>query len=362
MSKKKAKNNIPDDDLIKTILEDVNAIDESTSDFNASESAHFVDESKSFSPTDIFDLPTQSSLNSSSPSDDSDFMEGLSKSIKQNPESSEKYEDNNQDDKTVALETVETTDLPQPMKAEPTDAEKTIAVTAFAKRKITTPATATEEKVIIGTMRPATKSGLVHTSVDASLAQAENLKIAQQRIIELEKELDRLRGENEELASAGQIIHQRSEELNSKILSTEKEKKENQEIFENEISLLQGNLRFKEIENQKSKSKIEELETRLKNDFKKIRVRERELENRLELARAEKQALVRAKDDHILDLQRKIDQMRAELTTYREKVQELNKTVEAYQDQMKRTVRALRLALTNLEVKDESFIAFKKAD
>ncbi len=353
MSKKKGKNNIPDEDLINSLLDDVNAIDEPSSDFDVSDPIEFPQDSKSssskalfpdskkeFSPTDIFEIP------------EADTFEASDKNDK----------DNKSDDRTVAIDDPTHSPL---VKAETTntmtDAEKTIAVTAFAKRKnILAPAA--EPKVVVGSLRPSVKSGLVHTSIDASLAQAENLKIAQQRIMDLEKELDHLRSENEELASAGQIIREKFESSNSKAAALEKNSNEIKENYENEILLLQGNLQHKEVENQRLKTKIEELESRLKNDFKKIRVRERELENRLELARAEKQALVRAKDDNILDLQRKIDQMRAELTTYREKVQELNKTVEGYQDQMKRTVRALRLALTNLEIKDENFTVFKKAE
>lgn len=361
MSKKKGTYNIPDEDLVKSILEGAGSDDESASNFGSSESIEFSSmpedddyKTKFEIPSDNEDRPTPITGVGSIPSKMADelgdmILEGLDDPDSSSPKA---------DDRTIAINSE---DEPLPLKLDPTDIEKTIAVTAFAKRKKPT-TTASEEKVVIGMARPTLKAGLVHTSMDASLAQAENLKIAQQRIIELEKELDRLRSENEELASAGHIMKQKAEDLNSKVLSSEKERREAQENLENEISILKGSLHFKDNEYQKSKIKIEELEIRLKSDFKKIRVRERELENRLELARAEKQALVRTKDDTILELQRKIDHIRAELDTYREKVQELNKTVEAYQDQMKRTVRALRLALTNLEVKDESFIALKKAE
>ena len=109
-------------------------------------------------------------------------------------------------------------------------------------------------------------------------------------------------------------------------------------------------------------NKILSDETRLKNDFKKIRVKERELENRLELARAEKAALLRSKDEYILDLKRKIDQLQSELDNYRSKVLELNKNLDSNQEQFKRTVRALRLALTNLEHKEGEPFPLKKAE
>ncbi len=221
-----------------------------------------------------------------------------------------------------------------------------------------------DSKVSVGNFRGHMRSGGFNllTSVDASLAQAESLKLAQFRILELEKEVETLRMENEELGSAGEIIRSRAEILTSHVSAVEKEKSEIKESARNELIILKGSLKYKEEEIVKARVKIDELETRLKSDFKKIRVRERELENRLELLRAEKAALVRSKDDYILDQKRKIDQISQELDNYRDKCLELNKALEANQDQFKRTERALRLALTNLEVKEESLMPIKKAE
>ncbi len=89
----------------------------------------------------------------------------------------------------------------------------------------------------------------------------------------------------------------------------EKDKEEIRESSQSEILILKGNLQYKESEVAKARLRVEELESRRKTDFKKIRVRERELENRLELLRAEKSALVRSKDEYILEQKRKIDQL-----------------------------------------------------
>lgn len=264
------------------------------------------------------------------------------------------------EDKTVSIQQ----DINNTSSVAPgTDADKTVAVDGFANARVgARKAPDVDVKVSVGSYRGNRGSANVMTSVDASLAQAENLKLAQQRILELEKEVEQLRAENEELASAGEIIRSRTDELTVRITALEKEKQEIQESAQSEILILKGNLQYKENEVAKARIKVEELETRLKSDFKKIRVRERELENRLELLRAEKSALVRSKDEYILEQKRKIDQLSQELDNYRKKCLELNKTIEANQDQFKRTERALRLALTNLEAKEESLAPLKKAE
>jgi hypothetical protein len=209
-----------------------------------------------------------------------------------------------------------------------------------------------QEKVVTGALK-GTRNGQVYTSLDASLAQAETLKIAQSRIKELEVEIDRLRQENDDLSSAGDVVTRRVEEYQIRVQRLEKEKSDLAEQSKSELLILKGNLQFKDTELSKTKAKLEDLEMRIKTDFRKIRVRERELENRLELVRGEKQALMRAKDEKILDLQRKLDQYKTELDLYRAKVQDLNKLMESQHDQMQKTIRALRIALVNLE-HDES--------
>lgn len=228
-----------------------------------------------------------------------------------------------------------------------TTSDRTIAVAGARKR--TQPL---EDLSIESTglnIHKVSRPGQVFVSADASLAQAETLKMAQQRIHELENEVDILRRDNDDLASAGEIISKKLEDLQGRALKAEKEKKEVSVQLKNEILIIKGHLQYKETELSKAKTQIEDLDLRIKTDFKKIRVRERELENRLELVRAEKQALMRSKDERILDLQRKVDQFKSELDVYRSKVQDLNKSMEDQQEQMRKTVRALRVALSNLE-------------
>jgi len=76
---------------------------------------------------------------------------------------------------------------------------------------------------------------------------------------------------------------------------------------------------------------------------------------------------LRTKDEAILELKRKTENLQAEIESYQNKIIELGQKIEANQDQFARTVRALRLALTNLEVSEGTATSItltpiKKAD
>lgn len=199
-------------------------------------------------------------------------------------------------------------------------------------------------------------------ATEASLKQSESLRVAQSRIHDLESELDRLRRENEKLASAGETLRRRTDELLAKTESLEGQSRESQKIAEGERRVMQDQMNRKERENLELRSKLEETETRLESNFKKIRVRERELEHRLEIVKMESQTLVSTKDDMIMRLKREIDQMRFEIENSKVRSQELFNQYKEKQETIRRVVRALRIALTTLEGDEEKASGLKKAE
>ena len=242
------------------------------------------------------------------------------------------------------------------------DGEKTVAVAGFSQR-------ASEDygdkvKVSVGQMRGnAFSSGYAAWgSADSNLAQAENLRIAQDKILDLERENEKLRSQNEELIAASEIVKERADLLTSQLHEFKADRDSLEQSFKNETQILKSQMTRKDAEIVKAQMKIEELESRMKFDLKKIRVRERELENRLELIRAEKNALVKTKDEQILDVRRKLDQVQLEVESYRQKCVELNKVIDTNQESFKRTTRALRLAMANLELQEENKPPLKKVD
>jgi len=198
------------------------------------------------------------------------------------------------------------------------------------------------------------RSGGPASSTEAALAQSESLRIAQSRLLELEQEIERLRLQNEELAAAGETLRRRGDELMTKNTKREHDYQNAVETFEQEKQLLIGTKEALQRDLESLRRKNEELELRVTTNIQKIRVRERELENRLELVKMESAALIRSKDEMVLELKRNIDQLNLELNNYRAKNQELNRQTTDKQEMLRRTVKALRLALSMLEGEEET--------
>ena len=242
------------------------------------------------------------------------------------------------------------------------DSDKTVAVAGYQIRSEAD--YGDRERISVGQNRMSSGYQAWNNSgsAESNLGQAENLRIAQEKIIELEQENEKLRLQNEELMAASEIIKERSDLLSSQLNEYKKDRDGLEDSFKNEIVLLKNHLAHKDAELQRTQFKADELDSRLKFDMKKIRVRERELENRLELIRAEKNAIVKNKDEQILDLRRKMDVLQMEVESYRQKCVELNKSIESSQESFKRTTRALRLAMANLELQEENKAPLKKVD
>lgn len=197
-------------------------------------------------------------------------------------------------------------------------------------------------------------AGVGASSTDAMLSQSEALRIAQQRITEVEEEVERLREENEGLAAAGEAISKHVDELKAKLARAEVKNREMEERFTQERETLLEAIRVKDQELERRRIKQEEFDARLSSNLKKVRVRERELENRLELVKMEGSALLRNKDEIILDMKRQLDQAQQEIESYRSKGQDLGRQLSEKQETLRRTVKALRLALSMMDGESES--------
>ena len=191
------------------------------------------------------------------------------------------------------------------------------------------------------------------TQVDVALAQSQNLKIAQEKITALEDEIESLRLDNNELTLSGRTLKKKNEELSSQLeeIQNSTQEKLDQSKRESEVTLNFIREKDKKITNLISEKN--QLENHLRVNFRKIRVREKELENRLELVRMEHIAINNSKDDAVLSLKRKVDQLSSDLDDFRSRVQDLNNQLNEKRETLQRTVKALRLALVMLENEDK---------
>ncbi|MCC6276400.1 MAG: hypothetical protein IT289_00640 [Oligoflexia bacterium] len=177
----------------------------------------------------------------------------------------------------------------------------------------------------------------------------EALRTAQNRITQLERERDELRDETERLLSHAESLQRRVGELKTEVESSERKYREKVEILEEEKIVVKGRLSAREMEVQDLKQKYDEIQIRFQNDLRKIRVRERELENRLALMRSEMTVVMGSKDDIILELRRQLEQLSFELDNFKAKSADLSSKLSEFHDRNHRTVKALRLALSMLE-------------
>lgn len=184
------------------------------------------------------------------------------------------------------------------------------------------------------------------------LKRADQLKIAQDRIEELENIVFMVRQENEQLLSQVETLKQRIQDLSAHLETSERRHRTKLESLSDERTLLEESLSRKKQEQGVLQLKIEELERRLAKDLKSVRVREKELENRLELLKQEKTALLKNKDEMILNLKRKIDHLMMDIDGYRKRNQSVQIQVSENEERVQRSVRALRLALGMLEGSD----------
>ena len=98
----------------------------------------------------------------------------------------------------------------------------------------------------------------------------------------------------------------------------------------------------------------EEWKEKVKEDLKRIKLKERELENKYELLKRDTQALLDSKDKHVLELKKKNDAFELEMESIEERLRQSNAVLTAISAKKKRLIETMRLAIALLEEIDRS--------
>ncbi len=181
------------------------------------------------------------------------------------------------------------------------------------------------------------------------LKSSNYLEVAQDRVLELEKEVQKLRRDGEQLAIAGKHFKEMNDSLKHQVKNAESNYQNMQDIAQEEKKILMQSLEAKEIKISALQDRVVDVEQRQGSQYENVRIRERELENRLEIMKAENEALVRSKDEMILELKKQVQLIQSDLEKYRIQNQKMSSKMENKEELLRRTVKALRIALTMLE-------------
>lgn len=98
--------------------------------------------------------------------------------------------------------------------------------------------------------------------------------------------------------------------------------------------------------------KREEWKERVREELKRIKLKERELENKHELLKRDTQALLDSKDKHVLELKKKNDALEFEMETLESRLRRGNVVLSSIDQKKKRLIETMRLAITLLEQLD----------
>jgi len=186
-------------------------------------------------------------------------------------------------------------------------------------------------------------------------ADAKNNELMNQ-IEAAQKNVLTLKEENAKLKKEVLAKKQENEEIITKMSSIQAEN----EKMHKELSMSQDNAKIG-LEARLNKANIieekynalatlhEELKAKVRRDIRKIKIREKELANKLDITRQDSQTLINAKDQKIMQLKKHIDNFEYEAETMRDKIEQLQNSNKENAEKAERVIRALKLSTSLLE-------------
>lgn len=101
----------------------------------------------------------------------------------------------------------------------------------------------------------------------------------------------------------------------------------------------------------------EDFKEKVKEDLKRIKLKERELENKYELLRSDMQTLLDAKDKQILELKKKADALDLELEQFDDKLRDSSNVLNEVRVKKRRLIETLKIAISLLEDIDQESLS-----
>lgn len=177
-----------------------------------------------------------------------------------------------------------------------------------------------------------------------------------EKIKSLERTVSTLKEENQNLKSQSNSYKDKTEKVQIALNNLKEEnlklKQDLSNLKNNENILLSSDLDKAKLISEKYNELAkthEELKAKIRHDIRKIRLRETELSNRIELIRQDRDTLISAKDQKILKLKKQIEELEFQKQRVDEKVITLAKESKENAQKAERVIKALRLSTSLLE-------------
>ena len=181
------------------------------------------------------------------------------------------------------------------------------------------------------------------------LTLSNHLKIAENKIKELEHNNENLYLDNEKLMVAGEALKEAVDKFSNENKMLKSNYKEERVSWFDQKNNLENLAEDQSTEIKSLKMKINALEKHLSRDIRKTRVRERELENRLELKQNEMEGVIREKDHTLLQFKQELDLLREKAENDRKNHHQWVEQRIQDRDRIGRAIQALQLSLQLLE-------------
>jgi len=182
--------------------------------------------------------------------------------------------------------------------------------------------------------------------LEISDGEREELALENERI---QKEAHLLQVKVRELEHLHEEISRKLSQVDDEKQALAREKQREAEERERAERNMAEKLRVLESQAGEAGEKYENLRVRVRKDIRKIRENERDLEARLELLRKDSETLLQARDEKVLEMQRKIDALEFDLDQVQDSRVQAQMEAERYLAKLSRVARALHIAVSMIE-------------
>lgn len=186
--------------------------------------------------------------------------------------------------------------------------------------------------------------------------ESEDLKKQQKQF---QTVLSKLKEAHHEVSQENIELQRELEASKSNEQLIKKELSQLRDKYENELSILKNDFEQQLVKSGNYQEQLQELnrqkniwKEKISEDLKKIKLKEKELENRYELLKKDTETLLESKDQQVLELQKKADALELELETLEDRLRKENALINSIESKKRRLIETLKLAISLLEQLD----------